>query len=85
MSSQDDTTVVRMYSTRQDAEFGKMLLEGSGIPSFIRADDSGGARPYMAPVTGVRLVVRAEDLRDAENVLNQSEQEDAEQCPGPDC
>jgi len=66
-----------MYSTRQEAEFGKMVLEGSGILSFIRADDAGGMRPFMAPITGVRLVVRADDLQRADDILKQSDPAEA--------
>jgi len=79
MKKEDTTSVVRMYSTRQAAEFGKMVLEGSGIPSFIRADDAGGMRPYMAPVAGVRLVVRTDDLERADDVLKESETRDTEE------
>ena len=71
--AEQTTSVVRMYSTRQAAEFGKMVLEGSGIASFIRADDAGGMRPYMTTVTGVRLVVRTEDLERADEILKESE------------
>ena len=73
MADKDTTSVVRMYSTRQSAEFGQVVLEGSGISSFIRADDAGGMRPYMTPVTGVRLVVRTQDLERADDVLKESE------------
>lgn len=72
MGASDDTTVVRTYLTRQAAEFGKMLLEGSGVPSFLRADDSGGWRPYMTIAIGVRLVVRAADFERANAVLEES-------------
>ena len=68
-----DTSVVKIYSTTQNAEFGKMILESSGIPSFIRADDSCGMRPLLTPVTGVRLVVRVEDLEQADDILEESE------------
>jgi len=78
MTEDGTTSVVRMYSTRQAAEFGKMVLEGSGVPSFIRADDAGGMWPYMTPLTGVRLVVRTEDLERADDILKGSENQTAE-------
>ena len=78
MKKEDTTAVVRMYSTRQQAEFGQMVLEGSGIQSFIRADDAGGMWPYMAPVTGVRLVVRTQDFERADDILKESENQIAE-------
>ena len=73
MKDWDDTSAVRMYATRPAAERGKLYLEASGIPSFIRADDCGGWRPYMTSVTGVRLVVRNQDLQAAEDILRVSE------------
>lgn len=58
-----------MCFTRQQAEFGQMLLEGSGAQSVIRADDAGGMRAYMTPVTGVRLVVKTKDVERAGDIL----------------
>jgi len=78
MTENDATVAVRMYSTRQAAEFNQMLLEGSGIMSFIQGDDCGGMRPFMAPVTGVRLIVRSTDRERADDVLKDSEQKSAE-------
>jgi len=84
MRADDTTSVVRMYSTRQAAEFSQMLLDGSGVSSFIRADDAGGMRPYMTTATGVRLVVRTEDLERADDVLRESEEQTAEQASRSD-
>lgn len=79
MSKDDMTAVVRTYSTRQTAEFGKMILAGSGIDAFIRGDDAGGMRPLLTPVTGVRLVVRSDDLERADDVLRESESKSQEE------
>jgi hypothetical protein len=79
MNKDDTTEVVRMYSARQQADFGRMLLEGSGILSHIRADDAGGMRPYMAAATGVRLVVLTQDLERANDILSEAEENNAEQ------
>jgi hypothetical protein len=67
------TTVVRMYSNRQQAEFGKMVLEASRVPSFIRGDDAGGTQPFLAGASGMRLIVRTEDIERAEDILRESE------------
>jgi len=72
MKNEEATVVIRTYSTRQAAEFAQMLLEGSGITSFINADDAGGMRPYMA-MTGVQLIVRTDELARADDVLKDSE------------
>ena len=74
MKENDTTSVVRMYSSRQAAEFGKMVLESSGILSFIRGDDAGGVRPFMTPITGISLVVRTQDMVRADDILSESEE-----------
>ena len=55
-----------------------MILESSGVQSFIRGDDAGGARPYQTPLSGVRLVVRAEDMERADDILKESEKQIAQ-------
>ena len=68
-----DTAIIRTYLTRQDAEFYKMILDASGLDSFIRADDAGGFRPFQTPLSGVRLVIRAEDAERANDILTEAE------------
>ena len=68
-----DTAVIRTYLPRQDAEFAKMILAGSGVDSFVRADDAGGFRPFQTPLSGARLVIRAEDTERANDILTESE------------
>lgn len=72
MATVDETVEIRVYATRQAAEFGRMLLEGSGIPSFVRADDVGGMQPYLTLFRGARLVVRQEDAERARDILEDS-------------
>ena len=72
MATADETVEIRVYATRQAAEFGQMLLEGSGIPSFVRADDAGGMWPYLTLFSGARLVVRREDAERARDILEDS-------------
>jgi len=79
MKEDDTTSVVRMYSTRQAAEFDKMVLEGSGIDSFIRADDAGGVAPHVALISGFRLVVRNSDRERADDILKESESNSQEE------
>jgi len=78
MSGDDTTSVVRTYATRRAAEFSQALLESSGIPSFIRADDAGGMWPDLGRATGVRLMVTTGDLERAEDILEESEGRAAE-------
>jgi len=61
---------IRVYTSREAAEFGRMLLEGSGIPSFVRLDDCGGMQPYLNLVRGARLVVRQKNATFTSAICN---------------
>jgi len=64
--------VIRTYQRGIDADLAKSLLETAGIPSMIRGD--AGRRYYygygLALYTGIELLVRAEDVEDAEQILD---------------
>jgi hypothetical protein len=60
--------VVRTFLNNFDAELAKSALDAAGIDSMIRADDAGGMRPHLW-VSGVELVVRAEDAEQANEIL----------------
>jgi len=64
--------VIRTYQRGIDADLAKSLLESAGIPSMIRGD--AGRRYYygygLALYTGIELLVRAEDVEDAEQILD---------------
>ena len=64
-----DLTVVRTYLNAMDAEMAKGLLEASGIPAMITADDCGGMRPHLQ-LQGVELLVRVEDADQAVRILD---------------
>ena len=81
MKEQDTTSVVRTYSTRMEAEFGRMTLEASGIYSFINGDDAGGLQPFLA-INGVQLIVRKDELERADDVLQESDAKDSLQSSG---
>jgi hypothetical protein len=51
------------------AELAKSALESVGIDSMIRGDDKGRQSPALAFGTGVDLIVRADDVEAAEDVL----------------
>jgi len=72
MIQRDDLVVLRTFLNIFDAELAKSALEAADIPSFIRADDMGGMRPHLW-MGGVQLVVRAEDVERANEVLEDSE------------
>ena len=65
-----DTTCIKIYSTRSEAELAKTLLESHEIESMISADDCGGFRPYLASTTGgVKLLVLEEMAEEAKKIL----------------
>jgi hypothetical protein len=60
--------VIRTYLNRIAAEIAQSALEAADIESMIGADDAGGTRPGLW-MSGVRLLVRAEDAERANKVL----------------
>jgi hypothetical protein len=63
--------VVRTFLNHIDAELAQGALEAGGIESLISADDAGGLRPHLS-LSGVRLMVRAEDAEQANRILGES-------------
>jgi hypothetical protein len=63
-----DLFVIRTFLNSVDAELAKSALDAAGIDSMIRADDAGGMRPHLW-MGGVELVVRAEDAKQANEIL----------------
>ena len=55
-----------------EAEIAQGILDEVGIESMIRSDNAGGMYPAMA---GVDLLVRAEDLEEANEALNRRHRE----------
>jgi hypothetical protein len=62
--------VVRTFSDRIEAELAHSALEGAGIDSMLRTDDIGGLRPHMSLTNGVAILVRAEDVEAAADLLS---------------
>jgi hypothetical protein len=79
--------VVRIYTTRYDAELGRSILEANAIEAVIAADDAGGGilGAGLAFVQGVQLLVHAEDLERAREVFQDLESappvEESEEMP----
>ena len=67
-----DLVVLGRYRWRHEAEMARGLLEDAGVAALVSADDAGGALGGIGlPPDGlpVRLLVRAEDLELAREVL----------------
>jgi len=66
--------VVGTFLTTMEAELARGALDAADIESMVSADDAGGMRPGLW-VSGVRLLVRAEDVARAAEVLSSDETE----------
>jgi Protein of unknown function (DUF2007). len=65
--------VVAAFLNQIDAEMAKAALEAATIESMISADDAGGLRPHLG-LSGVRLLVNADDAEEASEILARSGQ-----------
>ena len=63
-----DLVIVRTFLNTFDAELAKSALEAADIQSMIQADDAGGNATGLW-MSGVELLVRAEDAKRADEVL----------------
>ena len=61
--------VVRTFSYQHEADFVKSVLEGSGIEAMTNSDDCGALDPALGLVRGVKVLVAADQLEKAEDVL----------------
>jgi hypothetical protein len=66
----DDLVVAHTFASRVEADLAKSALDAAGIEAVVRSDDVGGLRPHMTFANGAQLLVRAEDLEPAREVLD---------------
>ena len=64
-----DLVVLGTYGSTTEAEVVRARLEFNGIRSVVQADVASGMVPALAPVEGVRVLVRDSDLAEAYEVL----------------
>jgi uridine phosphorylase len=62
-----ELVVVSTFRSTPDAQIAKGILDEAGIESMIRADNAGGMYPA---ISGAELLVRTEDLQEANQALN---------------
>ncbi len=77
MMNPDKTVAVKTYTSGIAARTAASHLESEGIEVYIQEDDAGGAHPQLQMARGVRLLVNSADLKKAEKILNEIEEEDA--------
>ena len=61
--------VLRTFPTVVDADLAKSALESVGIDSMVRTDNKGGQTPGLAFSQGIELLVRADDVGAANDML----------------
>jgi hypothetical protein len=60
---------LKIFPSRIEAEIAKSFLESNGITAEIKADDFGGIASYLPVPGGIKLLVKEEDLQDAQILL----------------
>jgi hypothetical protein len=62
--------VLRTFHSKLEADCATMTLAAAGIKSLIWSDDYGsGALPQLSFINGIQILVRSEDLEDADQIL----------------
>lgn len=67
--------VVGTFLTRMEADLARGALEAEDIQATVFADDASGIRPSLW-MSGVRLLVRAEDAERARAILEAADPPD---------
>ena len=64
-----DLVVLRTFPTVIEADLAKSALDSVGIDSMVRSDNEGGQTPGLAFSQGAELLVRADDVEAANDML----------------
>ena len=65
-----ELVVVHSFGNRQEAEMAKSALDAAEIDSLVQSDDGGGMETGLWSSNGVKILVRAEDLPAAREILD---------------
>ena len=76
MTDSETPVCIATLSSEIEAHIVSLRLESLGIDSFITKDDCGGMRPWLQPITGVRLMVRQSDAQRAADILSKKTNEE---------
>jgi hypothetical protein len=69
-----DLVTIRVFMSLSEASIAKGALEAFGIACMTTRDDCAGQRPSMSMVEGIRLIVRADDVAEAEEILTSEDE-----------
>jgi hypothetical protein len=62
--------IVHSFSSRPEADMAKSALDAANIDCFVRSDDGGGMETGLWSSNGVKILVRAEDVQAAREILD---------------
>ena len=65
----DELVPLASYGSRLEAELVVQQLESAGIDAVLASDSAGGMVPSLTSVGGVRVLVRADDVAAAAEVI----------------
>lgn len=72
----EDLAIAGEFSSRNEAEIIRSLLESAGIPAFVSADDAGGMYNFkfsLSAAGGAKVYVKKSDLADAQKIIANSD------------
>jgi hypothetical protein len=70
LDSKGKLIVLCTFNNKVEADCARMTLAAAGITSIVWSDDYGSAElPQLSFVNGIQILVRSEDLEDAERIL----------------
>ena len=70
-----DLVTIRTFISEFEVIVAKSALEAAGIDCMISRDDCAGQRPSLSMANGIRLIVRFDDIKRAEEVLTNEAQD----------
>jgi hypothetical protein len=68
MTNEGHWVVLRDFLNKAEAEIAQGALQAEGVDSIVQADDAGGEEPGLW-MGGVKLLVRQDDVKLAEEIL----------------
>ena len=70
VGSEQKLIVVRTFNNKLEADCATMTLAAAGIKAIVWSDNYGSrALPQLSFIDGIQILVRSEDLEDAEQIL----------------
>ena len=65
----EEMVLIGVFSSAAEAAIVRGKLAAAGIESMVAMDDAGGMIPSLQLATGVRLFVQADDVEQAQALL----------------